>query len=258
MTALHIRVAQNSGASVDLRPPPPYGWTNSIIAKMAVAISPKLADEGDKLRIALLLANQVYHHCPMVPTRSGVNWMDFNGEYAACVRDRVYGHECQGRANLFLMALKAFGLQGRYIGLWSAVTGLDASTFVHAATEVFIAGKWIGIDPHYNRTLKNSAGQRIGYREAQVILGAGGSVTLDYEDGFVGIPNLTPEHYLENVYQMTFKDLMSYIVTGVSFQSSSATPYAMTGTWNGILNYAGGSTFDALAMAQAPHYQAIV
>lgn len=242
---------------VDPRTPPPYGWTSLSLAKMMVAINPGLATERDKLKIALMLRDQVYHHCPMVPTRGGVNWLDFYGEYAACVRDRVYGHECQGRSTLFLIACKAFGIQARYVGLWSAITNLGASTFVHASAEVFINGKWIGMDAHYNRSLKNANGERIGYREAQLILKDEGIVNLDY-DGYVGIPNLTPEHYLQNVYSMTFKQLMSYILVGVHGGSLSAVPYAMNGSWNGQLHYAGGTMFDALAMAQAPHYMALI
>jgi hypothetical protein len=242
----------------DPRPLFPSGWTNPTLAGMAIAMDPAVAFERDRLRQALLLADQVYHRCPMVPTRSGVNWMDFNGEYAACVRDRVYGHECQGRATLFLMALKAFGLKGRSISLYSAITNVDASTFVHAATEVQIAGQWIGVDPHYNRTLRDGEGNRIGYRQAQLIIAAGGSVSLQYEPGFVGIPNLTPEHYLNNVYHMTFADLLRYIVVGVHAGSSSAIPYATNGAWSGILNYTASGPFNALAMVQQPHYYALI
>jgi hypothetical protein len=242
----------------EVRFPPPSGWVNMTIGNLAMKYAPNLSHETDKLAIAFLLRDQIYHRCKMEPTPLWMtqnDWLNFNTVYSACIKDRSYGHECQGRGYLYLMALKALGIQGRYVGLWPTINITDpAHTLVHASCEVFINGRWIVCDPHYNITLKDDTGRLLSWQEAQVKLHANLNVTQDY-NGFSSIPTLNIAHYLA-LYNTTLKDMTRYMMIGIT-PGVSATPVSTEGAWNGTMTIL-GSSFDAKAMAEGPIYQALV
>jgi hypothetical protein len=228
----------------------------STIMGMANLLTPEMTSERTKLGVALYLRDQVYRS-RVEPTRAGLTWSDLTAEYACTVYKQTYGHECQGRTYLYLAALKAFGIDARCVGMWEETTALTSSSVTHSVVDVKIGGQFVGMDVHFNHSIKNAAGQRISYEQAQGILGAGGQVLLDH-DGFAPLPNLTLQHYLDFVYLKTLPDMMRYIAVGISSGVTTASIYAMQGGWNGILNYADGSSTDARVMMQGPVYQSLV
>jgi hypothetical protein len=216
---------------------------------------------GDKLGIVYTVRDQIYRRVKMQSPNPAFDWSNFPAAYLNSVVNRIDGHECGGRALLFMYALKMLGIKSRYIGLYSDVTDVVASsTLVHATTEVYL-GRWVAIDAHYNISIRDGNGVMVSYLEAQALLLADQPVTYTY-DGYEPIEGLTIDHYLEEVYQITLKQLLSYMVVGISVGNPVATPVAASGTWNGIVTYAPGQVpgnqFDAKAMAEGSVYQSLL
>jgi hypothetical protein len=247
----------------DIRLPPPFGWNQSLIplARAATIVTPALATETNKLGTALLLADQVYRNCKNQPTRTGMpdaDWLQFITEYVNCVYDRSQGHQCQGRVYLFMMACRAFNIDCRAVGAWGVITGLTNLSLTHSMVDVKIGGQWIGFDVHFGHSFRNEAGDRISCLQAQAILANDGVVVLD-RGGFPEIPGLTLEYYMANVYLKPLKDILRYMVVGISAGIPVATAHAMDGSaWDGNLLYAGNPVpYDAKAFMQNPIYQAL-
>jgi hypothetical protein len=244
----------------ELRPAP------ATITGIAERLSPSIIGEKTKLGAALYLRDQVYN-CPMQSPPLGFDWAahaspaGFLTQYTNSVYLRQIGHECGGRAILYLSALQAFGIKGRYVGLWPDVTSVDsAETLVHATTEVFIDGCWIAMDAHYNMSLQRPDGVRIGYQEAQARLHSGQEVIRSY-DGFDPKAHPPIEYYIDR-YNTTFTDLFNFIMLGIHVGSSAAIPLAASGSWDGVVTYipgqVPGNASDAKATAEGVVYQSLI
>ena len=110
-----------------------------------------------------------------------------------------------------------------------------------------IDGKWTALDPHFNLSFHDEAGSYLSW--TGIVERAQNGLPIDRStDDYK--PHISLDEYLQEVGK-TMKDMTSFVVNG----PSGATPArAFPGTWDGVLHYNNGSTFDALTRAGSRPY----
>jgi Transglutaminase-like superfamily len=139
------------------------------VRSMSIEVEPRLKDEKNPSRIALLLRNAMHWRIPFLRDTKKLqtyNWMDIGETYRKSLFDSQYGHACGGRAIQYLAALRAFGIPARKVGFLTEVENARNPVDAHATVEVLIDGKWIAMDPHFNFSLADENGELIGWVDA--------------------------------------------------------------------------------------------
>jgi hypothetical protein len=94
--------------------------------------------------------------------RSGLlDWSDYWGRYVGA----VYGdetHLCGGLSYLYMLVLKAMGIQSRYVGIFDSIEHNYRS---HVTVEVFVDGMWWISDPTFNTSVISSTGEYLNWKD---------------------------------------------------------------------------------------------
>lgn len=224
------------------------------IRAAAIRLAPALEKATSHLHTALILRDMIHHSVPLGLTPDDASWIEIDRTFYESAFERKYGHECGGRVLLYLAALRAFGVQARYVGLFSAVEDVDpATTFVHASTEVLIDGKWIAFDAHYNISLRDSYNRMLGWQDAQGLLAAGEPV-YSVSDGLKVRRETTLSYYMAK-YGTDLSGLTRYMIVGIEHDEDEAEAVAADGEWSGVLEYVDGTSFDVIGSAQGEVYR---
>jgi transglutaminase-like putative cysteine protease len=226
------------------------------IRAMAILLEPRLKDETDDLRTAILLRNMLYSNIPFYDDpgvrTAPFEWLRLADTFRKSLFDPGYGHKCGGRTIIYLITLRAFGITARLADMYSDVTDLPDIANSHASVEVLIDGEWIAQDATFNISLKNAAGKYIGWVEAAHDLADGKTVTHD-TDGFPTFPRRTFEAYSEES-GITLNIITRYMLTSPYLLDGETQPPTKTAEWDGVLHYRNGLRFDALQSASSSIY----
>jgi hypothetical protein len=131
-------------------------------------------------------------------------------------------HICGGLSYLYTIALKSFGIESRFIGLYAETENASFPVESHASVEVLIDGKWIALDPTYAFSIFYES-KRIGWREARGIMLSGGEVEYRHDGVEPKIPVTDFSRVVQNI-----------ITPGETLPRE----------WDGVIRYANGRTED--------------
>ena len=147
-------------------------------------------------------------------------------------------HLCQGLSFIYMTALRAFGIDSRYVGMFR--TNVDAPTPVrsHASVEALIDSHWIAFDPTHNFTIRTRNGTRIGWASARDEYLAGRIIQFSNEGS-------RPGRHIHDDWdsEQELMDLMKFMVLGPSRLSE---PEALPDRWDGQIVYLDGTTFNTM------------
>lgn len=218
------------------------------IRSLTIALEPRLKNEDDPLRIALLLRNLMHWRIPFVNGNQvryeDYNFVDIVTTYKQSLLDPRYGHMCGGRVIEYLVALKAFGLTARKVGMYPDVTNVHGMVNSHASVEILIGEQWIALDPQFNVSIRDEHGNRIGWQEAFDLTHRGKPLITD-SDGFGAHPQYSIERYVE-LTNLRFSDFLKFMNTSPYWDDQNdriAEPTTMPATWDGVIRYAGGAEY---------------
>ena len=200
------------------------------VRRLIVARRPYIAHESD-LKKAMLLADMV-HHAVAVENVPWVHFSDLDWTFHSAMEGKQ-GHLCQGITFVYMTALRAFGIESRFIGRFEKNAVTQPPVTSHASTEVLIDGRWIAIDPTFHFTIRNMSGERIGWLEAR-------------EEHFSGYPiafideGASPNHSFMAQYggNAGFVGVLNLMSVGPSRVSDSD---RRPGEWDGMIRYDDGS-----------------
>jgi hypothetical protein len=213
------------------------------IKRLSEMLEPRLVGEASPARIAKLLRNLVYSRVGWV-SQPGVrvevlDWFDLADSYRKSVLDPTYGHMCAGRSITYLIALRAFGLPARKVGILPSVNNLPEIPRSHASVEVMIGGRWVAEDPTFNISIVDEAGRPTGWVEAAKLLNNGSSVSFP-ADGFEVVKAYSLENFIEP-RGIKFQDLIKYVNTSSYWDGSNrAAGVKFPEDWDGKIQYATG------------------
>jgi hypothetical protein len=218
------------------------------IRELSAAMEPRLKNETDKLRVALLLRNTIYWRTPFSSDPAEIrvsdyDWFDIEGTFKKTVLDPRYGHWCGGRTIVLLFALRAFEIPARKIGLYAAVSDVDLWTPTHASVEALIGGEWIALDSTFNFSLRDVDGRYIGWLRAADLLKEGNAVLID-RDGFAEHPEFTFEEYSET-FSMSLRKITAFWNVSSYRVDNTIVDGRHSPNWDGTLYYKNGNTFAA-------------
>ncbi|MDJ0809757.1 MAG: transglutaminase domain-containing protein [Desulfobacterales bacterium] len=108
-------------------------------------------------------------------TPPGFDFTDLEGTIKAAYDGTT--HLCGGVTIVYLIALRAFDFDARYIGFFSNVEGTPRVS--HATVEVFIDDHWIALDPSYNISVL-LAGKMVGWGAAREAILSGGKIDFHH------------------------------------------------------------------------------
>ena len=217
------------------------------IRTVAKLVTPALKTEKSALAVALLLRNQVHRAAPL--TDDGVvgagneeldDWSRF---YTASILERTRGNRCNGKAILYLLALRAFGIEARMVALYGSDKA-DKEVPSHAVVDVRVDGRWIALDPTYDVSFRDQQGHYLGWEAVIGRLREGKVVVLDHD----GMPTLSRPG------QLAYEDHADFALLG-PWQGGAAR--SLNPAWDGKIRYADGTVFDAWASIKSDPYMSI-
>lgn len=119
-----------------------------------------LVDADTNEKIVIQVRNLIHNSI----TFGGYNahdWEDYWGRYIGAINGEEQ-HRCGGQSYLYMLALKAMGIQSRYVGIFNSI---NAGYESHATVEVFIDGNWWVSDPTFNTSVLSEAGDYLGWKD---------------------------------------------------------------------------------------------
>jgi hypothetical protein len=204
---------------------------------LAYDLEPRLMDSTDELQTAILLRNLIHQRVPLKSTAPDANFTHYRRTFYRSLLDDKYGHICGGLAYNYLLALRAFGIRARYVGIYSQATDAPKPVDSHASVEVFIDERWFVQDPTFNCTLVNEAGVALGWAEVARTIRKGAAIRAD-TNGYAVAESRT----LGNYY-ISLPALCRYVVFGLT--TAGQDNYRWPASWDGLVKYADGSTYNA-------------
>jgi len=212
-----------------------------IIRQLVEKEDPNVKYIKSDLELAIYLRDYVYRNIIHKDTAPGFDFSDFLRSYKLSFNNPEQGHICGGLAIEYQMLLEAFGIQSRYVGLFTDSSYPYES---HATVEVYISGKWIASDPNYNVMFKKDD-LYLGYLEIRDILLKGGS----YEVETNGM-QIDPGRRIEENY-VSMKELIKYMVIYLSYTIRDGVEkqydyIVLPKEWDGKVIGGDGKSFDML------------
>jgi hypothetical protein len=172
----------------------------------------------DSSEKAIALSTLIHNEVKIEP----VTGMDFTNidriVYKALDGD---GHLCQGLAFIYIITLKAFQIESRYVGLFEK-TASEGILNSHATVDVWINGRWVAIDPTFNMTLRDSSGDFISWEQAREIYLSGGS--FEFRDEGAKPGRTLPEYYSTHGGIGEFLRVLNYAVFSLAHDGTKILP----------------------------------
>jgi hypothetical protein len=225
------------------------------VRDIAVTITPGLAKTATETQIATLLRDQVHRTGIVaglgVPSLTSAELNDWANAYRLSHLTRERANACNGKAILFMIALRAFGIKSRIVTMY-ATKEAGLPVYSHAAVDVFADGNWIAMDPTFNHVLKNERGEYISWREAVERYRKNKTVEITTD----GLPSIKDDYFylFERVLNRTYRDYTKFVLLGPSADA----PYEnLTSEWDGKIRYIDGTEFDAIASVNSHIYRMI-
>jgi hypothetical protein len=192
--------------------------------------NPALQDM-EPLALAIALRDKVHGYSGY--GTQGVDFSQFRDTFRAAQHGQT--HICSGLSFLYMITLKSFGLDSRYVGFYAETENAARPVESHATTEVFIDGKWIALDPTYAVSVMHG-GKHIGWLEARDIILSGGQVDFVADGVKPSLP------------LMDFSRVVRNVAVGPSRKTGAFL------SWNGEIRYADGGTYH---VSLDGHYERI-
>lgn len=208
------------------------------IRRFVTSLEPGLGSEGTRLETALALRDFVHRRVPLQLAPPGFQFTPLFHAFRATVLDPGVGHICGGLALTYTVALEAFGIPARYVGLHAAA---HTTADNHASVEFHDGKRWIASDPTFNVSFRR-AGHRLGWEAVRQTLLDGGSIEVR-SDGY----EVAPGRRL-NRYYVPLKRLVAHMVVyaDVDGDGALAADELLTwpSSWDGSLASASGSPYQ--------------
>ena len=217
------------------------------IRVVAEQVTPALKTEKSTLMLALLLRNQV--HSAALLTDDGFigatneEFSDWSRFYTASILEQTRGNRCNGKVILYLLALRAFGIQARMVALYGSDKA-DKGVLSHALVDVRIDGRWIALDPTYDVSFRDQKGGYLGLEAVVQRLRAHEAVLLDHDN----------KPTIGHLGQLAYEDYANFALLG-PWQGGAAR--SLNPAWDGNIHYANGTVFDAWASINGDPYKII-
>lgn len=210
------------------------------VRDLIVALEPKLREKRDDLQTAILLRNFIHQRIPLWSERGvekfeDYDFRDIDGTFTKSVLDDRYGHKCGGFVIEYLVALKAFGLTARKVGMYPEVDDLPKVPISHASVGVLIGGKWVAQDPYFNISLRSPSGEALGWFDVAKL----GEAVPDH-DGFPA--------------KQSFEKFLKKVDIASLTRNMNAADNISPSNWDGVLRYRDGHTFNVLEADQSGVY----
>ena len=137
------------------------------IQRISQEMEPRLRTAGNDFERMVLLRNQIYQRVPVRDTVPGFPFETPLQAYVLSIFDPEYGHLCRGLANVYLIALQAWGIEGRLVSLFD-----DRSSPYngHSTVEVYLSGRWYASDPTMNAMFRNPSGDYLDYAQLRELV----------------------------------------------------------------------------------------
>ena len=224
------------------------------IKTVAELVTPALATAKNDFNRALLLRDQIHRaHDPTsgLPSATTAELSDAAAAYRMSVLEDTRSNACNGKAILFIAALREYGIDARIVQLYSAKE-VGTMVWSHASVDVKIGDKWLAMDPTYNVSLVGASGVALSWSEA-VERKRTGKFVLPHTDGKLVMPGRSFSDAVRR-QGYRFEDLAKYVLLG-PWRGGPAEN--LTPGWDGKIKYLTGETFDAWASISAQFYQAL-
>jgi Transglutaminase-like superfamily len=225
------------------------------VRRIAELVTPAVKSAGiSDLRRALLLRDQVYRaslfEVPGVPFTTSAEIIEIGEAYRKAILERDRSNLCNGKAILFMAALRSFGIKSRMVALYRDIQDAPTPAFTHASVDVLIGGQWIALDPYFNLSFRAADGAYLGWTEVVKRVRAN-LLVVHSSDGFAHFKTQTISAY-ENEYGSPFVSLLRHVILTPTADSDIV---SLNPEWDGILRYRNGETFDAYASARWPFFK---
>jgi hypothetical protein len=221
----------------------------------ATLVSPQLASLQSPLMIALALRDQVYR--AGLPPGSGVpplttadldNWSE---AYRLSHITRERSNACNGKSILYMLALRAFGIQSRMVAFYATeVAGIPV--WSHASVDVLIDGRWIAMDPTFNVALKDGSGMYLSWTAAVMRVREGAPV-IPHSDGKTLLRGYTLGDY-SKTYGADLQVLSKFVLLGPWDKGDAE---SLNPDWDGKIRYIDGAVFDAWGSLNSDFYKRV-
>lgn len=236
--------------------PPALADSRTEIRAMAEMLSPELVGANDPWRIALILRSQIHRNSvsddsgmPYASTAELRNWAS---AYRESLVTRKRANACNGLSILYVAALRAYDIPARVVALYSSRTAARP-VWSHSSVAILIDGKWIAMDPTTNSSLRDDAGQLLGWQVALSRAKADQIVVLQ-NDG-EAVKESMKWATIVGRYGYKLSDWADQALlgpwTGGPAENISATP------WNGKIEFIGTGTWDAWASITGEFYTSL-
>lgn len=176
----------------------PMDRAHALVAlkQIAIAVDPALARVKDPTTLAIMLRNDVHNGIRLGVTTPLWQRNDAYTRYIQAILTQQEGSICGAMQILYTDFLQAFGLKGRYVGLFAN----DINHNTHATVEVLLGGQWVVMDPTFNVSFIGTDGKRLSYAAIQ----AGATFTVS-RDGMTSRPGWLLENYGVTIQQLCYR-----------------------------------------------------
>ncbi len=218
-------------------------------------LAPQLKTAKTDWKKALILRDLVHRHSvvnPQIPVATNEDLADLESVFRKSLVERSLSNACNGLAILYVLALRAHGIEARNVFMYSS---RKASNIVwsHATVDVRIDGAWVALDPTVNASLRDGAGKPLSWPDALLRAHNGQSVLVRTE-GYPIKPNRSWSE-IKKVLGYDLADWHRQYILGPSV-SESATLHGKD--WDGRIHYADGRVFDAWKSGSSSFYLGLV
>lgn len=218
------------------------------IRQLAMNIDPRFSESMDTTQLALTLRDHIYKKVPLKMTSSGYPFSDFFEAYQRAVINPEEGHICGGLSIAYLILLEAFGIPGRYVGIFEGTQNVPISINSHASVDVFLGGRWVALDPTFNVSFQDENGHRLGWIDVRERYLANRHMTIS-TDGF----KIVPDRDIKK-YPVSMKNLVRNLVA-LPARAGFGDSLVMHGLiilptdWDGVIRYSNGEEYDTKSNA---------
>ncbi len=215
------------------------------IKSLTYLLSPELETATIPWQIALILRNQVHRNSVQetsIPMATTVELMDSTTVYRRSLVTRERSNVCQGLAILYMLALKAHGIDSRQVQMFGSAIAWT-TVWSHSSVDVWLDGVWVAMDPYFNISMRDGAGRPLSWSQALALAKAREPV-VPFSDGQAIKAQLSWSAVREQ-YGYRLEELGDRLILGPSPRSE----LEVSGTWDGRIEYVGGQVYDARASA---------
>lgn len=205
---------------------------------------------ADDLETAFAIRDYIYRRIPLAATKN----FSFDNFLEAFEQSAVVGHQCQGIAINYVMAMESLGIPARNVEMYAEAVDATRPVLSHAVVDLYIAGQWIAIDPTYNTSFwadETTTTTPIGWQEVRERCLSGDTVYIS-DDGY---PALRAD-----IDEIPYCDYIDFMVFAPKrLDDGYYDGFVLPDSWDGIIRYDDGSTLDVqfypdydLRLAEAP------